>query len=270
MKKHHLILTILSYIIICQSCSKKIIFKDSLMEMNKPGYLLRTSNKWSTIEEEKFRLHISKSIEDENFNKKLQSAQIKIFDHLLKLIKLGETKDSLPKIEIFVFKDMDEKYENTQVRASAHALPPYYAAYYIKDNAEGAHEITHILNSHFWKPFTNGKYNMLLNEGFSFYSDEGIIFKFDFYQKARNILKDKSYQIKKIATSSAGNSYEKKAFVSGAFVKYLIESYGILKFKELWIEINNKETESFAFEKNYNLSLQELEREFYAKLKDKI
>ncbi|MEN6453332.1 MAG: hypothetical protein ABFD10_03670 [Prolixibacteraceae bacterium] len=266
MKNSILIIISIIVLLTSQACKNKIEFKDSLMEMNKPSYLLKDSNAWSSIEEKYFRLHISSSIKDSKFIDGLRLTQQSIFNHLFKLMEIEEQLDTLPKVDIFVFKDINEKYLKTQVKASAHSLPPYFAAYYIKDNAEGAHEITHILDSYFWCPFINGEYGMLLNEGFSFYSDEGIIFKFDYYEKAKKILKNEDYQISKIVTSTAGDSYEKKAFVSGAFVKYLIENYGINKFKELWIEINKEEIINSVFDDVYNQSLKDLEKKFYEQI----
>ena len=236
------------------------------MEMNKPSYLLKDSIAWTSIEDTYFRLHISNSIKDSEYLERLMKTQQDIFIHLFKLMEIEEQSDSLPKIDIFVFKDIEEKYLKTQVKASAHALPPYYTAYYIKDNADGAHEITHILDSHFWCPFSNGKFGMLLNEGFSFYSDEGVIFDFDYYDKAKKILKNEDYQISKIVSSTAGNSYEKKAFVSGAFVKYLIESFGIKKFKELWLKVSKDKIDNTVFDIVYNQSFVDLESNFYQQI----
>ncbi len=248
------------------SCKNKVEFKDTLMEMNKPSYLLKDSIAWTSIEDMYFRLHISNTIKDSKYAERLRKTQQEIFIHLFKLMKIEEQSDSFPKIDIFVFKDIEEKYLKTQVKASAHALPPYYTAYYIKGNAEGAHEITHILDSHFWCPFSNGKFGMLLNEGFSFYSDEGVIFDFDYYEKAKNILKNEDYQISKIVSSTAGNSYEKKVFVSGAFVKYLIENFGINKFEELWLEINKEKISISVFDDVYNQSFGDLESKFYQQI----
>ncbi len=249
--------------LIFQSCKNNVEFKDTLMEMNKPSYLLKDSIAWTSIEDQYFRLHISNSIDDSKYPQKLQSIQQDIFKHLFKLMKIEEPIDSLPKVDIFIFKDINEKYLKTQVKSSAHALPSYYAAYYPTVNAEGAHEITHILDSHFWCFFSNNKFNMLLNEGFSFYSDEGIIFKFDYYEKARKILKNEEYQINRIITSTAGSSYENQAYVSGAFVKYLIENYGINKFEEMWLKINKDKMDNNVFDIVYNQSLSDLETKFY-------
>ncbi|HNV82546.1 MAG: hypothetical protein GX467_11065 [Rikenellaceae bacterium] len=241
-------------------------FKDTLMEMNRPSYLLKDTSFWTSIEDKYFRLHISNSITDSEYPHKLQVAQQGVFNHLFKLMEIKEPIDSLPLIDIFIFKDIEEKYSKTQVKSSAHSIPPYYAAYYLTVNAGGAHEIAHILNSHLWCSFSNEQFDMLLNEGFSFYSDEGIIFKFDFYETAKQILKSKKYQINRIISSSAGDSYEKQAFVSGAFVKYLIETYGIEKFGELWLSINKEEADEEVFKVVYNQSISNLESNFYLKV----
>lgn len=266
MKQSIFLSTVVVLFIISQSCNKKIEFKDTLMEMNKPSYLLKDTSSWTSIDDKYFRLHISNSINDSDYAHKLQVVQQGIFNHLFKLMKIEEPIDSLPKIDIFIFRDIKEKYLKTQVKSSAHSLPPYYAAYYPTVNAEGAHEITHILDSHFWCPFSNGEFGMLLNEGFSFYSDEGIIFNFDYYEKAKKILKNKEYQINKIISSTAGDSYEKQAFVSGAFVKFLIETYGIEKFKELWLSINEEKADEKVFEVVYDQSINNLESNFYQKI----
>jgi hypothetical protein len=79
-------------------------------------------------------------------------------------------------------------------------------------------------------------------------------------------LKSKKYQINRIISSSAGDSYEKQAFVSGAFVKYLIETYGIEKFGELWLSINKEEADEEVFKVVYNQSISNLESNFYLKV----
>lgn len=252
--------------IVFQACESKIEFKDSLMEMNKPSYLLKDSSAWKSIEDNYFRLHVSNTILDSEYLERLRNVQQNNFVRLFKLMNIEGQIDSLPKIDIFIFQDIDEKYLKTQVKASAHALPPYYAAYYLEANAEGTHEIAHILTSYYWCLFSNNKFGMLLNEGFSFYSDEGMIFKFDYYEKARGILEEEKYKINRILSSNAGDSYKKKAFVSGAFVKYLIENYGIEKFKELWLVINKENANDNVFFDVYSKSIDELESKFYQKI----
>lgn len=267
MKNNIFIQAVVILFVILQSCNNKVEFKDTLMEMNKPTYLLKDSSSWTSIDDKYFRLHVSNSINDHEYPKKLQLVQQRIFYHLFQLMEIEESSiDSLPKIDIFIFKNIREKYLMTQVKSSAHSLPQYYAAYYPTVNAEGAHEITHILDSHFWCPFSNKQFSMLINEGFSFYSDEGIIFKFDYYEKAKKILKNNEYQINRIITSTAGDSYEKQAFVSGAFVKLLIENYGIEKFKKLWIEINKEKADATVFNDIYNKSIEDLESMFYKQI----
>jgi hypothetical protein len=151
------------------------------------------------------------------------------------------------------------------VKSSAHCLTPYWSIYYNKENVTGAHELAHLLSQHYWGNTSSDKFDFLLNEGFAFLADEGDFYNFNFYTKARKILKDDKYTIGNIVKHNTKGNYKKRAIVSGAFVKFLINQYGLRKFVKLWKKINEGKA---SFNTIYSKSFKDLESEFYAFIKD--
>jgi hypothetical protein len=105
-----------------------------------------------------------------------------------------------------------------------------------------------------------------MQEGFAFYVDETKFFKFDFYETAKEILEDDSYRISTIIMENNNNDYEDKAIVCGAFIKYLITSFGIENFTKLWKTIQEDDID---FKTIYGKNFSNLENDFYTFLETK-
>ena len=84
--------------------------------------------------------------------------------------------------------------------------------------------------------------------------DEHGYFDFDFYDKATKIL------ISNIVKTNSKGKFKERTFVAGAFVKFLIENYGLDSFVQLWKTIREDE---YEFSKIYGKSFDTLELEFY-------
>lgn len=240
------------------SCDTQPKFPATLMEMNKPAYLLRDSAFWNRNESNHFVYFSSKKVGDDFIKDIIQNQETNII-HIAAIMNLKEV-DKLPKIKLWIFNSDHEKYLKTQVKSNAHTLTEYWSTYYNKNNATGAHEIAHLLSQHFWGYLKSKKYNFLMEEGFAFYVDETRFFKFEFYKKAKSILANAKYSISTIIKDNNNNEdYEDKATVCGAFDKYLITNFGIEKFAVLWKNIDNEN----IFNSTYNKSLSNLESDFY-------
>ena len=99
-----------------------------------------------------------------------------------------------------------------------------------------------------------------MQEGFAFYVDENRLFKFDFYEKAKGILRNEKYKISAIVEENNNTNYEDKAVVCGAFIKYLITNYGVEKFAKRWRMVEKNEN---VFNIIYSKGLSDLENDFY-------
>jgi hypothetical protein len=253
-------LTIIVFIVFLQSCNGQLKFPASLMEMNKPEYLLKDSLFWNRYESKHFVYYSSKRVDNDFIKPIIENQEINII-HIAKIMEIYNI-DSLSKIRIWIFNSDKEKYMKTQVNSNAHALTEYWSAYYNKDNATGVHEIGHLMSQQFWGFPKSKKYDFLMQEGFAFYIDETRFFKFDFYKKAKGILRNERYRLSAIIKENNNDDYVDKAIVCGAFVKYLITTYGVENFEVLWKNIENEN----IFISTYNKSFSDLENDFYAYL----
>jgi|GEM_PF-1647276 len=242
-------------------CNSQINFPASLMEMNKPEYLLQDSLFWNRYESKHFIYYASKQVDDDYIKPIIENQEINI-SHIAGIMGIGNI-DTLPKINVWIFNSDKEKYLKTQVNSNAHALTAYWSVYYNKNNAAGAHEIGHLMSQHFWGYLQSKKYDFLMQEGFAFYIDETRFFKFNFYKKAKGILRDEKYSLSKIIKENNNTDYEDKAIVCGAFVKYLIAGYGVENFARLWKAIDESDK---AFITIYNQDFSDLENDFNASL----
>lgn len=258
------LLSLITNIVLLCGCSRQIKFPASLMEMNKPEYLLNDSLFWNKHESNHFIYYSSKKVDSDLIKPITENQEINI-GHIAKIIGVNNI-DTLPKINLWIFDSDNEKYLKTQVNSNAHTLTEYWSVYYNKDNATGAHEIGHLMSQHFWGYLKSKKYDFLMQEGFAFYIDETRFFKFDFYKKAKGILRNEKYRISTIVKENNNADYENKALVCGAFIKYLITSYGVENFARLWKSIEENEN---VFNTIYSKGLSELEIDFYKFLETK-
>lgn len=252
-------LSIIMSFIFLYSCSGQVEFPATLMEMNNPTYLLKDSLFWNKYESKHFIYYSSKKVDSDLIKPIIENQEINI-SHIARIMGINNI-DALPKINFWIFNSDNEKYLKTQVISNAHTLTEYWSTYYNKDNATGAHEVGHLMSQHFWGYPRTKKYDFLLQEGFAFYVDENKFFKFDFYNNAKDILQDESYRISAIIKVNNNDEYEDKAIVCGAFIKYLITSFGIENFAKLWKTIEENDN---AFKTIYSKNFSNLENDFYS------
>lgn len=259
------LLALITNIVLLHGCNGQIKFPASLMEMNKPAYLLNDSLFWNKHESTHFICYSSKKVDIDLIKSIFENQEINL-RHIAKIMDVANI-DTLPKINLWIFDSDNEKYLKTQVNSNAHALTEYWSAYYNRNNATGAHEIGHLMSQHFWGYLKSKKFDFLMQEGFAFYIDETRFFKFDFYKKAKGILRNEKYKISTIVNENNNADYEKKALVCGAFIKYLLTSYGVENFVSLWRSLEENEN---VFNTFYNKDLTDLEIDFYAFLEKEI
>jgi len=243
-----------------------------------PDYLLRLHGPWLTYESKNFRLYyrenpvITKNLSDKDLKKIAISQE----DNAVRIAELldipKENIDTLRKINIWLFKDLKEKDLITKISSNAFSIRPYWSAYYTYNAAGSAHEIGHLIINEFWGWFKSNKYQFLIEEGYASLVDEGNGKRdFDYYLKAKKILKKDGFKIDQIVDNEPvmlyfKNPYTLKAIVAGAFVKYLINEKGIDKFKQLFQTLENDDK---VFETIYGQTFNELTDDFYSFIETK-
>jgi len=249
-------------------CSDKIDFTESIDVMNSPEYLLTKSGPWDINQFERGVIYSNTALKNDIDS--LCALHLSHIEHAARLTGMTqEGIDLMPKFNIWLFKDIDDKYRKTQLK-SIHCISDYNAVYYPAEESKSAHEYGHLLAYYNWGHMLNRKYSLFLDEAFAYYVDEGRAFKFEYYEKAKEILDNDGYAVSKILAGETpfdlfANKGRKKAFVCAAFIKYLVNSYGIEKFAGLWKAV--RKNDSGAFQQIYNKDMPELEQEFYRFLK---
>lgn len=140
-----------------------------------------------------------------------------------------------------------------------------HALYNKKTQCVGAHEDTHLLSSYL------GMAIFLFCEGLSeFMSEKWQDEDIDFWAK-EYLNKDKLYSIKFLADNKNWNNIDDLIAYpqAGSFVRFLIESYGIKKFKDVYqrlSQLNSYEDNLDIIRKVYSKKLDGLEKEWGIKI----
>jgi len=244
------------------SCSTK--FPASLMEMNKPEYLLKHSGPWECLKTQHLELYYGTSFGSKKDVQKIATMQESNFMHIIKLMNLSNP-DTLSSIKVWLFESNEEKYKKTQVITDAHSLHEYWSTYYRKGNETGAHELGHVIVNNCWGYIPNdSKFQFMMSEGWAFFVDEGVFWKRSFFDEKikKFIIENEKFHLASIITNPQPD-YSKNATISASFIKYLIQTFGIEKFSQLWKGLVNQKEEK-AFNDAYGKSFSVLENEFYA------
>lgn len=243
-----------------------------------PDYLIRLAGPWEKFNSQHFNFNykVSNEFKRARLKKRLNeisAAQERNIKSIAVRLNIPITAiDTLRKINFWIFSDLKEEYKITKINANAFSIIPYWSVYYTFDAGEGAHEIGHIIIGTYWGNFNSSKFQFLIEEGWASLVDEGYgARKYDYYVKANKILKDNDYSIDNIVSNRQVmgyfvNPYTLKAIVSGAFVKYLIEIYGIDKFHTLWTDLRDEDE---TFKRIYGKDFSVLCDDFYKFIKIK-
>jgi len=264
-------LTIILLLFLQTSCQKKIEFPASLMEMNNPEYLIKNSGPWKVNKQDHIIVYYSPTL-DSGIDS-LVALHKSHVDNIINIIGMSSAKlDSMPKINVWIFANDEEKYKKTQLHG-IHAIGDYGSVYYPAEHSKSAHEYGHILASYNWGWMWNKEFSSVIDEAFAYYVDEGRGFDFSYIERTKDILSNDSYSISNILAGKKpfdlfANIGQKQEIACATFIKYMIEKYGVNKFGQLWRELNKNGRD--AFKNTYGKTLEELESEFYSYLGIKI
>lgn len=247
MNKYTSLLFALLFVFSC-STSRKLMDSD-IMDMNSTYYLVN-NNTWNLISTDHFKFYFDKAI-PETSKQAIMDAQEKNFSELAKLMGLTEEDQSFY-VSYWLFKDRSQKRTLTKVDSDAHVLSSLNAVYHLPKNAKGGQELGHLLTQKFWGfiPKTNN-YSLVIDEGFNYYIDDERFYGGKLKAQAQGIISSKNSpdiinlitrnKGEKIAGVSTGSHLRNESIVAGAFIKFLIQEYGIEKFQKLWKEAVKKE-----------------------------
>ncbi len=209
-----------------------------------------------TIETDNFIIHITTGT-DENLKK------IIVLDHEYYFIQLAEFFNEKPakKIESFIFADSSQKKRLLGVSAADVAKPWLYQVYISQDSYERTlrHEIAHCFSAEFGSGLFKlaENFNSFLIEGIASAADP--VFDHNHVHFMAALAYHNGYKVALpdlfkgfnffFQTSSLAYTY------AGSFVSFLLQRYGIEKFKTLYSNIN--------FQKVYQKSIEQLSNEYF-------
>jgi len=180
-------------------------------------------------------------------------------------LSLGEHIDG--KISSFIFRNSDEKRELFGA-GNADVSKPWSKQIFIEyDNIQSVlkHELAHIFSRNFSSNFLMlaDKYNPAMIEGFATAIENNFHGNDNYY--AASLLYKSNYKIKFKELFSSFNFFYHTPSVgylySGAFIRFLMEKYGLHKVKLLYGDIN--------FEKHFRKNIDALEKEFFEFIDEK-
>lgn len=240
-----------------------------IMEMNSKEFLVQ-NNTWNLQTTEHFKFYFDKNI-DVDLRAAVIKAQEINYSEIVKLMNLEDLQ--MEKINFWVFKNKEQKFQLTKVNSDAHAISTFPSVYYLPKNALGAQEVGHVITQSQWGfiPKTSN-YALIIDEGFNYYIDNERFYKNDLYSSVKRLSATDPVNVMELITRNSGNiikgvetgSHElNESLISGAFVQYLIENFGIDKFADLWKKaVKSEYADPNIFPEIYDRSLQSLSDDF--------
>jgi len=227
---------------------------------NTPDFTLK-QGEWNSRSTEHFEFYFRPGSRSEEQIDNIMNGQERNYTEILQLLNAGDPK---LKIKTFIFQTLEDKVRVTgsSAYAYAHVIYPHRTVYCVDSdtikNAIGKHEVTHLIVMEVWGPWAQGPFNWIVNEGIAVWSDghwNGTeLFEYmNIYLARGNIITPYDLAMH----TSADQGYHRYP-VSGAFVKYLVQQYGLEKLEQLYREGNSQED----FLGIYGLEFSAASREF--------
>ncbi|MEO8399402.1 MAG: hypothetical protein ABI550_06255 [Ignavibacteriaceae bacterium] len=215
-----------------------------------------TNNLKGTIETPHFKIHYSEDI-NENLIKAIALHHEYYYNELIAFFNLKMDE----KINTFIFKDDLQKKELLGTANADIAKPWLKQCYIVYENYNVTlrHEIAHVFSGEFGNGILKiaENFNPSLIEGAAvaadpFYAENDIHYMAALaYNNKFKVNIENLFSSYSFLTQASSLSY----IYSGSFCKFLIDEYGIEKFKKLYGEIN--------FQTIYKTSLAELSKKYY-------
>lgn len=246
----------------------------SLREMNDPEYLLQHGGPWVQDSTEHFDFYFYQGVSPQRVEQ-IKAAQEANYTKVVRF--MGLAKDHrLPRIRYWLFRNKAEKARKTKVDGDAHTITSFASVYHTDtQSAIGAQEVGHILTVDQWGFISNTNgFSLLVEEGFNIYIDEedywvGTLGEVPYDSLAVFALTTPehcpTFTIVHLAREGEDNEWgTSQARMSGAFIQWLIETYGIGRFAALWRESSRHEATNLGlFSQIYGKELERLAQAFY-------
>jgi len=214
----------------------------SFKARNSPPHILK-QGEWNTRSTEHFLYYFRPGSRTEQHIDTIMDRQERNYAEVLELL---QTNDPDLQIKVFIFPTLESKIRITSSRAYAHTVADYNTVYCIdRDtirNVFGKLEITHLLLGKVWGACAEGPFSRLLVEGIPVWS-AGNWFRMELFEYMEvNLAKGKISSPYDIAVHNKTSDRNVHAYpVAGAFIKYLVQQYGLEKLMQLYKEGSSRE-----------------------------
>ncbi len=209
------------------------------------------------VHHQNFRIYLSGDSYAARHLEEVKSALSDAYQRAISLLDEGEYKRG---INVVLFNSAEEMQQITGVRAqggiaySDHDFA--FFPYHTKRRPQFRHELFHLIANRMW----GYTYSRLLNEGSAVYADNRCYSDNAIYGANALLLKNKKlFPLRSLVEEFDARAIESDVIAylqSAGVVKYLIEKYGVARFKVLW-------KEGFThFKDVYGQSIQDLEAEW--------
>jgi hypothetical protein len=209
----------------------------SFMARNSPNYVLN-QGEWNSRSTNHFVFYFRPGSRTERQINIIADRQENNYKEILGLL---QASDPDCKIRVFIFPTLEDKIHITSSWAYAHTIGDYHTVYCIdRDtirNVVGRREVTHLLLGEVWGPCAGGPFSWIMMEGIPVWADEDW-FRMELFKYAEIIFANGNiitpYDIAMDSKISERNTLAYP--VAGAFVKYLVQKYGLEKLVQLYRE----------------------------------
>ncbi len=238
----------------------------SFMARNSPDYVLK-QGEWNTRSTEHFEFYFRPGSRSEKQIDTIVEGQERNYAEILQLLDASDPK---LKIKTFIFPSLEDKTRITASSVYAHAVYPHNTVYCIDSdtirNVIGKHEVTHLIVSAVWGSLAQGPLNWIVNDGIAVWTDGHWNGTELFEYMNLNLAKGGIVTPYDLAMHNTSPDQRIHRYpVAGAFVKYLIQQYGLEKLKQLYGEGHSQKD----FLKIYGLEFSEASREFIEYMKSR-
>lgn len=186
---------------------------------------------WKTAVTEHLRLHYEPGTVAEAKIEGLKRLQEHAFNRNLQVLDINEYASQT---DIFIVNSRPRMKELIGRETNGYAWANTKVVCFIVSQtiiAAGAHELMHVMSRNTW----TGKPATWIVEGLAVYADDAW-YRYELHQLCKHLLTEKKLvPIEKLLDGFKGSHDMITYPQSGSFVKYLYETYGVEKVKELWV-----------------------------------
>lgn len=246
------VIVIISLIVYCciAGCSRSLSF----MEMNRPERVLQ-QGKWQSYSTRHFDFHYRPDSKSSRMMDIIAARQENNYTEVLRLFHLN---DYGYRIMYFIFENIQDYDEVTGAAnfSSTYEIGNYGSVYAIDNdtlsNVNGKHEITHFIVDNYFGFGAPGPFKWLIGEGLAVWS-ENEWNRTDLYEyAAKKLISNEISSPYFIVSHPEAQKIQQNIYpMAGAFTKYMVETYGLPKYLNLYQRGFNIESFRLIFGRSF-------------------